>query len=224
MSTPALIGSGFYTNEHDRQKKMQFQELWLKNVGMRDIVVVDNSDSPLREIDWPGYVRALRVFENAGHVGSYLGQNRPHLLGWSLSWIIPAWIAYAERRDFIYQEQDCLAFGNWEQHIMDEAKLHGWEACFGKADSNVAECEQSLFWIKSHFISEFIYKYLAIPEGDGLLLPESKFARMAQMDFRIGQFTLGFGRKRPLMFNKKMWYAQKFTEEEMGMLISKGFV
>lgn len=216
----ALIGSGFFADSAaDFEAKADFwHKYWLPNVGDRDVVIVDNSERPTPKLESQGRIRVIQAAKNLGHVGSLLGQFRPHLAGWSLSWILPALMAYSESRDFIYQEADCLAFGDWEQAISREMDERHLLAAFGSAASHVAECEQSLFFIRSEFITEFLWRYLSFPDGDGKMVPESKFAAMADNDFRIGRFSLGVGRMRPIDFEAKAFYAQKFTPDELAQL------
>ena len=117
---PAIIGTGYYSTHQTDYEKQDFLTLWEICVGKRDVVVVDNSEEGV------GYVASgitvIRIDNNLGHVGGHLEKFRPHLLGWSMSWILPAWVAYSEQRDFIYIEQDCLVFGDWEKSILDGSK------------------------------------------------------------------------------------------------------
>jgi hypothetical protein len=212
----ALICTGFYSNSADFLTKLDFYEhVWLPNTGLRSIVVVNNSEFKLP--DKPK-VRVIDVEGNLGHVGSIMGQFRPHVAGFTMSWMIPALIAYSDGRDFIYKEQDCLAFGDWETSIVEEAASRKLLAAFGSCDPAVAACEQSLFWIQRDFITEFVWSYLSFPDGDGKILPETKFSNMAGRDFRIGRFSMGVGRSRPIPAEQIPWYAQKFTADELARL------
>ena len=227
MNKKPLIGSGFYANPTTAQKANAFSVAWLVAVGTkRDIVIVDNADEACSNLDlipMPN-VRVIKIHNNLGHVGSHLGKHRPHMLGWSMSWILPALVAYSEQRDFIYVESDCLVFGDWESSIINEAKEHNFKAVFGKGVANIAPCEQSLFWIEWDFITEFVNRYLSFPEGDGLMLPEAKFAMMAKGDLRISTFSLGVGRDRPLPYDAPSWYAQHITDAEMQELKNRKLI
>lgn len=215
----ALIGSGFFAaNESDFDKKFDFlSTVWLPRLIGRDIVIVDNTEPPTKKISVVAYfpnLRVVPVVKNIGHVGSHLGQYRPHVLGFTMSWMIPAQIAYSEGRDFMYVEADALMFGDCEAEIvkeMDEKKL---AMAFGHG-SRWASTEQSVFYIRHEFITEAIWLYLSIPEGDGMILPEDKFRMMAECNFRVGRYSLGCGRNRPLTYDTPVWTAQKFTDEEM---------
>lgn len=226
----ALIGSGFFAADADDfDKKRAFQiEYWLPNVGGRDVVIVDNTEPPtqkLCELLTLPNVRVIPVLKNLGHIGQHLDQYRPHLLGWSLSWILPALVAYSENRHFCYFEQDALAFGDWEQSIFDEMEKRELKMAFGQP-SPVAVCEQSVFAIKHDFITEAIFKYMAIASGDGIrsTVPEIKFKMMMDNDFRIGMFSLPGGRCRPLPMEEKTFYGQKFTREELEQLKVMGLI
>ena len=219
MTKSPLIGTGFYSHPTDERSRIEFFCHWMERFEFeRKIVVVNNSHVRRLPIAEQHNIHVIEIDNNLGHIGDHLGKFRPHLLGWSMSWIIPATIAYSEQRDFMYVEQDCLVFGEWEKAILDEAEAKGRMAMFGKGVASIAPCEQSLFWIHRDFITEFIYRYLSFPDGDGKMLPEAKFARMADADKRISTFELGVGRDRPLPYNASAWYAQHLTEEEMAEL------
>lgn len=222
MSTNALIGSGFFAaNDSDFERKFDFlTTVWLPRLGNRDIVIVDNSEPPTQKLveltAFPN-MRVIQVMANLGHVGSMLGKSEPKLGGWSLSWMIPAMIAYSEKRDFIYYESDALAFGQWEESIYGDMQNRGLLAAFGDA-SPLASCEQSIFIIKREMILDFTNHYLAIPESDGIRLPEDKFVDLSRRYKGIGNFSLPCGRNRPVPFDLPSFFAQKWTDEEMAEL------
>lgn len=227
INVSALIGTGFCsTSNEDHYKKVEFLSIWLKNVGERDVVIVENTDAMLgRELnpdELPGNVRVIRVNKNKGHVLDFLGKSEPQLCGWSLSWIQPALTAYAEDRDFLYQESDCLAFGNWEAQILSEMEAGNLKMAFGVG--TVCASEQSLFYIRHDFILTAIQKYLAIPRSDGELLPEDKMWLMARLHRHIGTHSVGPGRSRPIDFEAKTFSAQKFTDEEMAELRARKMI
>lgn len=209
-----LIGTGFYADGNDLSDALKFYALWLTRIGPRQRVVVNNCASTCVFASDP-WTREIRLYENTGHVKNFLCDSTRQLLGWSMSWIIPAMIAYAEIRDFIYVEQDCLVFGEWERHIVREAAEKGWRmACGPKHDEG--NCEQSLFWIKWDFIPDFVALYMAIKATDGVIMPEEKFtAIQAMKPTIIGSFTLPGGRKGPRPYDAEAWYGQHFTNAEL---------
>lgn len=172
--------------------------------------------------------QSIRVNHNLGHVGAWLPRptEAPQLLGWSLSWILPALVAYSERKDFVYIEQDCLAFGNWQTSIMADVEAKDLNVAIGRCPANIAACEQSLFWVRWQTIPLFVAAYLAIPESDAVMLPEEKFVKLMndRPDLKIGFHDLPGGRARPLPYDAPAWYAQHITPEEMAELKRRGLL
>lgn len=186
-------------------------------IGQREIVIVNNCGlaGPVGE-----NLREINVHHNLGHIGHWIGKTHPRILGWSMSWILPALIAYSEQRDFIYVEQDCLVFGDWESQIIEEAKQYGWNATFGRCPSTIAACEQSLFWLHCQFIPEFVGRYMEIKSGDADMLPEDKFMTLLHALPGVGQFSLPYGRTRPFDPERKSFYIQQVSETELNLLRS----
>lgn len=177
----------------------------------------------LRVVNNSGFYLGLRYQEitlerNLGHVDSSKLGHDHKLLGWSMSWILPALVAYSEGLDFVYKEQDCLAFGDWLQAIMRG------DAAFGK--NSGMPCEQSLFFIRHSFILDFVTAYMAMPKPDIIDVPESKFARlMNEFPDRITFHDLPCGRNRPMPLVKdRPWYVQRIEPNELQQLKSWGFI
>lgn len=197
-----LIGSGFYADSATlTEKRLEWRNKWLPNTrkASSNIVVVDNAQ-------WPGLpqydqsYRIVRINHNLGHMSA----PAPHagrFTGWSISWLIPALMAYSEGCDFIYKEQDCYAFGNWVEAIQTGS--------FTVGRNSIMPCEQSLFFIRHYRILEIIDRYFEIGARDSEMSTEDKFVRCGA-EF----FSIGVGRERPLTPNASTWYAQKLTEHE----------
>ena len=217
----ALIGSGFFAaNQEEFDAKFDFHfDFWLPRILGSDIVIVDNTERPVEKLmPLHPHLRVIPVMVNLGHIGQLLGKSIPKFSGWSMSWILPALVAYCEGRDFCYIEQDCLVFGDWEAQIYADMEAKNLRMVFGDK-SLEACCEQSLFLIKHDFILDAVTLYLAIAESDGVLLTEDKFTRMAnEVPQHIGLHTLGVGRSRPIDFEAKAWYAQHLAAAELEQL------
>jgi cephalosporin hydroxylase len=181
-----------------------------------NIVIVDNSEigdrnvSQLYNDTLNASLRWVRCHKNLGHGGQPIHEvaSTP-LLGWSMSWIIPAIMAYTDGCDFVYKEQDCLAFGDWLSEIR--------RGKFAVGRSQTMPCEQSLFFLRHDFILEFIRLYMAISEHDCVVVTEDKFRRIIndlQTD-EVGFHDLPGGRDRPLPLKAPAWYAQRITAEDM---------
>ena len=204
-----LIGSGFYSNIDDRSSKLSLLFDWLKNTSKVSsrIVIVDNSDFGLWKIN-----ETIRIKRNLGHAGDALNIVSKHrLLGWSVSWMIPAVIAYSEGLDFVYKEQDCLAFGDWLPIIRRGRMTIGRNATM--------PCEQSLFFIRNDFILQFVTAYLNIPDSDAVMSTEHKFFEIMAAFDDIHFHDLPGGRDRPLPKDfTAPFYLQRITTEEMEVL------
>lgn len=232
MNTTPLIGTGFYANDTEFDAKFDFFEMWAKrhiHPADSDFVVVDNSGpfashhAAIRHIHFRNRLENLsceviRIYNNLGHIGQWIGNKEaPQILGWSMSWIIPALVAYSERRDFVYIEQDCLCFGNWLETIQKDMVQKNLNVAIGRCPASIAACEQSLFYVKCHIIPNFVSAYMSFLASDAVLLPEEKFVKM-MMDWPplgIGYHTLPGGRARPLPYDAPAWYAQKFSPQEI---------
>lgn len=209
---PILIGSGFYADAASlSDKRQEWLDHWLPNTQKqcRNIVVVDNSAAPgLMQYD--GSYRIVRVEKNLGHM-SAPARHAGRFTGWSISWLIPAMIAYSEGCDFIYKEQDCYAFGNWLDAIQCGS--------FTVGRNSIMPCEQSLFFIVHSEILPVIARYVQINRKDSDMSTEDKFAHCGATFH-----NLGVGRERPITPNAPTWYAQKLTKEEFNELRNTGLV
>jgi hypothetical protein len=203
-----LIGTGFFANSVDHEAKTDFFWEWVKNTRpvSDNIVVIDNSTHGLHHS-----FRDIRIKQNMGHVGSPMAGNY-NLLGWSLSWILPALVAYSDGCDFIYKEQDCLAFGDWLPRLRQHQMTIG--------HSMSSPCEQSLFFIRHDFIIKVVAEYMAIEVHDSVMIPETKFAFLkARFPAEIAFHDLPGGRERPAkMVANSPFYYQQITPDELATL------
>jgi len=231
-----VLGTGFFSRAETFEPRLDFLKTWMTRHASEltdfGCVLIDTAvdlDAQqkvrLDECLSKASLRHLKFNHNLGHVGDWIGRPSPKLLGWSMSWIIPAMIAYSEQKDFLYIEQDCLCFGNWLETLAKEVRDRNLKAAFGTAPFSIAACEQSLFWVRCDFIPDFISQYIAIPESDSEKLPEQKFQELLMRpDSWIATFNLKVCRSRPLPFDSTAWYAQKFSIEEMSELRARKLV
>ena len=218
---PILIGTGYYATQDNSTAMLQMWQAWLKNTltVSDNIVVIDNADAPLPLAEH-GPARVIRNRRNLGHVGDSLPPGVGPLLGWSLSWMQTALVAYSEGCDLIYKEQDCFAFGDWLPVVR--------QSCFMTTGRHHAmQCEQSLFYLNHDFILPFLREYIHLSLGfnDVAMVPEAKFVRIME-SFRscCGFHDLLGGRNRPLPNFKEPFYAQKLTLEEIMKLKEAGLL
>lgn len=207
MQNGILIGSGFYSTPETHLEKLRFLSLWIENTLPFCPVIVDNSKSRLKR--WVSF-ESVRIQNNAGHCSLPINQTVGPMLGWSISWIIPAFIAYSEGCDFVYKEQDCLCFGDWLPHI----KTH--RMAFGRCQQ--MRIETCLFYIRHDFIIEAIHRFMGFKAHDAIESVESKFERMMANDpENIGFHDLPGGRDRPWP-EQLPFCVQKITDEELKLL------
>jgi hypothetical protein len=221
-----IIGTGFYHARTQAEWAYWFWSLWLENVmkhtPLWKVFVVANGDCEPPWTDHHG-MDVLHLPGNLGHVGQLLSGEKPHhICGWSGTIVTLAMIAYCNESDFIYQEQDCLAFGPFIEKMYEEIGDAGM--IFGSC--KLMPAAQSLFLIKHEFIPKFIRRYMSgEAENTDAWLPEKKFARMAsESPDQVKRFSFPFDRDRPLDLTLPVWYAQKFTPAELRIIAAAGFI
>lgn len=131
----------------------------------------------------------------------------------SAMWMMGLWYAYISERDAIYVEQDVLCFGHWIERLYE--RVQGKQCVFGRAATH--GISTSLFLIKHEFIPFFCADYVREgPEDHANRIPEMKVLRMANRNPEWYAFNdMPFDTDRPLRYDEPVWYAQKFTDEEM---------
>ncbi len=207
-----LIGTGFYATPETYEANKTFFNTWWHNKKRYrwdvNIHVADCSEPNCGL--YPDDVPMTRL----GHLGYTGGGNTirgNRIMGWSMSWIVPALVAYSENCDYIYKEQDCLAFGDWIPVVRGDGK--GFHC--GRHSQTASE--QSLFFLERDFIPDFISAYLSFKQNDLEILPESKGPAAARLcGITDPFFDMPFGRDRPLtIYTDRPWYAQRFTFDEL---------
>jgi len=214
-----VIGTGYFDNGNGSEK---FFETWMKNTlkysDPYDVVVVNADSKPLEHLGgtW------LNMGHNYGHVKNM--DKTEKFGGWWLGFMTAAMIAYHHKKDFIYKEQDCLAFGPWVKHLYDEAQQQGAGVIVGRFDHKY-KIEQSLVLVKRKAILGLIHQYLAINASDICPRPELKFLTIMQKWPKAMAFMhMGCGRNRPIPYNASCFYAQKLSKAEMDNLRARGLI
>ena len=178
---------------------------------------------------WP-HASQLVCRNNLGHVGALLNGKDRDFCGWSAAIMALAMASYANETDMIFLESDCLAFGPWVEQMYKD--MGDGDFVFGHKQESEPwmECSQSLFLVRHKFIPTFVSEYLSLgderrTDNDGHHdnLPERKFVKLENKfgDKKIKRLTFGVDRCRPLPLESPVWYAQRFTNEELKMLKEK---
>ncbi len=237
MDQRYIITTGFFCGKNWRNTGSQaeanricaFFDIWLKNTTMFarpvDIITIaapsDQLPAPeLRKGQW------LYLQHNLGHAHDLDSMDiSPKFCGWSAAYILGAMTAYANNCDYIFKEQDCLAFGPWVDLMYRTLDETGCEMLVGRENVMGMRLEQSLTIIKHSFILEFVKLFLEWPGSDGgkgkYKRPEIKFAEI--MDYsmgKIGHLPFGYGRTRPSfgIDTRKPFYLQQITPQELEIL------
>lgn len=230
MITRYLLGTGYYHHPDKEDWAKWFSKLWADDLVRMNpdpakvvCVGVGACQNPFS----PGaYVHFIQLDGNCGHIHQLIGKQepaKPHsFCGWSASIITLAMLAYTNECDFIYKEQDCLTFGPWVKQLYNE--LGSKKMLFGKGRG--MPCAQSLFIVRHKWIPVFVQNYLGMNTDRVITdLPEHKFMRLLDIyPDQIGQFSFGVDRDRPLPFEDHVWYAQKFTPDELFSLAARSLI
>jgi len=214
------------TGYHERTMlDREFARIWYYNTVKApyrgDIYVFETKGSWFPEMGSQARIIHIPTNYNLGHVGDLISGKEPHAFcGWSASIVAGAMVAYNCGKDMLYKESDCLAFGSWIPVLY--AELGDAQFIFGRKHQSAPwmPCSQALFLIKHAYIPAFVAKYLALgTDNDVTNLPEHKFVKIMEQDpANVKQMTFGYDRERPICFYDEVWYAQRFTEEEMAEL------
>ena len=216
-----IIGTGYYD---DGKASSAFFETWMRNTTKYapctpdDIVIVNAASIPLTDFGgtW------LNMRHNYGHVKNMDKDEKYG--GWWLGFMMGAMVAYHHHADFIYKEQDCLAFGPWVKRLYDEAQQKRAGVLVGRFDHKY-KVEQSLVFVRRKAIPGLIQQYLAINASDVCPRPELKFSMiMDKWPKEMTYMDMGCGRNRPIPYKAKCFYAQKLSRVEMDCLRAQGLL
>lgn len=218
-----IIGSGYF--EHSARMRW-FYRIWAQNTldhssAERVYVICCGRKPPVAR-----GITVIPATGNLGHIGAiFRKENNPNnhaYCGWSSHMLTLAMIAYSNCTDFIYKEQDCLAFGNWVHQMYCDAR--GRMMVYGQCQ--LMGVAQSLFLVKHAFIPDFVRFYLNLSDDRNRhMLPEHKFLAIHHAFRReVGRLSFGFDRDRPMDFEAPAFYAQKLTRTELQEMKDAGLI
>jgi hypothetical protein len=212
------IGTGYY----DHPTSASLFKMWMANTKRfsqpSDIVVV-NAAGRSREADGGTWLNMRRNYGLALKL-----EKGEKYCGWWLSFMLSALVAYHNGDDFIYKEQDCLAFGPWVDRLYTDAVRANTAAVVGQLKHEY-QVEISLVLVRRRSVLMLIDRYLSIPDTDFELRPELKFLYiMKNQPNLVSYMTMGCGRNRPIPYDASCFYAQKITEQELSELSSRGLL
>lgn len=215
------IGTGY----HAASGSDDFFRTWYKNTlrfsEPKRITVLSDSKSilPFKT----GLILDLNLDGNLGHFMQLVSGEKQYLInGWSGTIVTLALIAYCDECDFIFKEQDCLAFGPWAEKMYDE--LGGAKAIWGNC--SFMPCEQSLFLVMHDQIPQFVQHYLdGPPQNRTGEFGEDKFKRMEGYHPDLyKRFSFGVGRDRPIVWDDPVFYFQQAKSEDVEEARKRGLL
>jgi hypothetical protein len=173
----------------------------------------------------------LQKIFTTGDLGTFMNLRNKEkdfrFCGWYASILALAMLAYNDEADMLYQEQDCLVFGDCIGRIYSE--LGSASVMIGSMPGQ--PCAQSLFFVKHNYLPEFVRLLCGQgPQSEPGQLGEEIFQRLEErhpLDWK--RFSFPYDRQRPLpvdqpMFAGKCWYAQKFSPKELTEMKATGLV
>ena len=203
-----IVGTGYF--KADQKCENFFTTYWLPNTlagCSPQKIVVTNANSPQIETD--DSVEWINLVDNPGHA-KYMSEN-VKFAGWSLGFIHGALYAYSCKCDYIYKEQDCLAFGPWINRMYEACE--GYQMVTGTLWNHPRKAyliELSLQLLKYEFIMPFLAKLFSIPKGEMRMRPEEKFLVAAEsIPNSLTHFKFGYGGNRPFNPDDECFYIQK---------------
>ena len=118
--------------------------------------------------------------------------------------------------NFLYVEQDCLVYGL--DKILEFAKDKKIVYGYDEWSWQIGWAEDSLLYISK----DYLCKYITLSNENKLVdnistTPEIDFQRVFSADADYWPF--GFGRKRPIDFTQKCFYAQQLNDEELDLFL-----
>lgn len=198
------------------EKPNYFQKYFFPHIYMQtipDVFMVYESNSKIRYDDYPHRVSAL---VNIPAIQKYNdGVSYRH--DWWASFLLPAAYAWANKRDLVYVEQDCLVVGL--ESALNWAKEQKAKICYGYGDNSsfaYGWAATSFTYISLEYLPVFIARLAAagvLTHREVKEYFEITWQKMFGEDATYWPF--GYDRKRPIDFSQKMFYAQQMTDVEL---------
>ena len=222
----------------------EFHKIWYSAIekfsSPKKIFIVD-SNSPVKPPINPNDPRIefVSLDQNPGHStnhpGKFCGYTRSILLG--IEYALQCEVDY-----FVYVEQDALIYGNSIIERCIESMNSPY--MFGSGEGVPQKLQQSFFIIDLGHAVRFVSRLRSIPYADGVISPEQKFSISASygpiklisflekhsknsrflssVNRKLGKWLanyewipVGYGRRRPISFEDKLFYFQHGTKKEI---------
>jgi hypothetical protein len=161
-------------------------------------------------------VKSIAEYPNLGHVHDYLDGKRDGIwCGWTAGIVLGMVDAYVNGKDFIYKEQDCLAFGDFVSRMKKEND--NYDITYGSC--RLMGPAQSLFIVRNYIIPVVIGCLAQYKDKD--MLPEYKFKNL---QVRQNRLSFGYDRDRPFNMKDEVFYIQQLSDNDMNILINNNLI
>lgn len=218
-----LIGSSYFDGgKNGAEFRRAFVPIWHANIAKASvqptrIVVIAEAGSKRPGSYWGTDV--VRLTGDCGNCDQLVKGLRPNeYSGWTASMTALAMIAYTDMADFVYFEEDNLAFGDWVGQLYRD--MGDGDMAFGRKMTSPPwmPCSQALFIVRHRFIPQFVSTYLGFGgERDPRNLGEHKHVKVDQKfgPQRVRRLSFGVDRERPIPWDAPVWFAQQWSPAEL---------
>lgn len=220
-----MIGTGFFNSPHYPIPAAEFARVWAACVArnarpkpQKIVMVTAAGGNPAL----PG-VETIVCDGNLGNLAA--GTMKYEWAGWMPPMIATAMLAYNNECDFLYQEQDCLAFGNYVEQLY--ADMGDGQMVIGGPIAGMGmPATQSLFLVRHGYIWKFVRDYLNLgPDDNGNNQGERKFHRLKLASSgQIRVMSFGVERDRPIPWDAPTFFAQQWTRDDFATAKAKGLI
>lgn len=224
-----LIGSGYFSNPCSAIPSQELFEAWSNSIRKHakpKRVVVVTAGGRFPDPSTPSDADVIVCQGDLGNLSHKVAGKVNHdFAGWFPPMAITAMIAYNECLDFIFQEQDCFAFGPYVEQMY--ADMGGAQAVIGGRVHGVGEpASQSLFLVRHAYIWQFLRDYLNEgPDDNEENRGEKKFGRMRDKSpNQIKTLSFGSDRDRPIPWNDRVISFQQPSREEFEEAKRRGLI
>lgn len=218
MNRRYIIGTGYCDNTTQNGiERSELMKYWVRNnratANPRAQFVLSMHGSSFSHPD----VKEINVVGNLGHYSDLLEGRKTHAFSGAGAAIMTlAMVAYCDESDFIYKEQDSLAFGNWVEHLYSECRDYG--AVIGNPEPCPSGTALMLF--RHERIPEIISAYIHEgPENNIQNLVEHHYHAIAEKNPElVGFYKMGYDKKRPVNFDDETFWIQQPNLKEIDEL------
>lgn len=224
-----LLGSGYFNNPCAQIPAQEMAKAWIacirkhaRPLPSRVVVVTAGGHEP-------GLDAGVELIRCQGDIGNLqhkvAGQVSHDWAGWTPPVVITAMLAYNDGMDYVFQEQDCLAFGPYIQRM--DADIGDGGMAIGRPLRVMGmPATQSLFMIRHRYICTFLRDYLGQgPDDNELNKGEYKFDRLrTRKPHEVKVLSFGVDRDRPLPWDDAVFSAQQWGRAEFETAKAKGLI